>query len=188
MKLTVSRLIGLTLAFLAAGVPLRGDQPASSKGESKQGPMHDELARLVGSWDASVTYRMGERENYGKARCEAKWILDGQFVQQEYASTFMGMPLTIVQIIGYDAGAKKLNEIHLSSQGGGVLHNKGESEGGGKQWTFSGPFPDPKTHKVVQMRTLYTFQDPDHFTLDWYTPGPDGKEVRVVRIEHARRK
>jgi hypothetical protein len=178
---------GAALALVAVAVPLRGDSPAAAKSAAKS-PLHDELARLVGDWDATVTFRMGDRESEGKARCEAKWILDGHWVRQEYNSTFMGRPLTIIQLLSYDPAKKKMVEIHLSSQQGGAHVNEGGPAAGGKEWKFTGPYVDRATGKTTELRTVYSFVDGDHFTLDWYLPGPDGKEVRGVHITHARRK
>jgi Protein of unknown function (DUF1579) len=176
-------LAGALLALLASTVALHGDERAASK----ESPMHDELGRLVGSWDASVTFVLGGKENQGKARCEAKWILDGHTVQQEYNSNFMGRPLTILQLLTYDADKKKLVEIHMTNLHGGALCNQGESLNGGKEWKLNGPYLDPQTRKMAELRTVYTFEDSDHFTLDWFTPGADGKEVRSVHIAHSRR-
>jgi hypothetical protein len=187
MKLKSLRSCAVILALFAVGIPSRGDAPGAGKG-ADNGPMHDELARLVGNWDASVTFVFGGKENQGAARCEAKWILDDHCVHQEYKSMFMGRPLTILQLLSYDADKKKLVEIHMTNMHGGALCNQGESHDNGKQWKLSGPFVDPQTRKSTELQTVYTFEDPDHFTLDWFTSGPDGKVVRSVHIVHSRRK
>jgi uncharacterized protein DUF1579 len=181
------RLAATVFALLALSIPLQGDTSAETKSAAKP-PLHDELARLVGSWDATVTFRFGGKENQGQARCEAKWILDEHCVQQEYSSIFMGKPLTILQLLSYDSANKKITEIHMTNRDGGALKNEGESLSGGKEWKLSGPFIDPQTRKPTRLRTVYTFQDADHFTLDWFTPEADGKELRGVHITHTRRK
>jgi hypothetical protein len=190
-EMTVSRsahrLTATLIAFLAATGSFRGEEPARSKPGDK-GPHHDDLARLVGSWDATVTFRIAGKDNQGKARCEAKWILDEHCVQQEYNSKFMGRPLTILQLLSFDADKKKFIEIHMSSQSGGALFNEGVDSDGGKEWKLSGPFLDPQTKKPTTLRTVYTFEDADHFTLDWFMPEAEGKEARVVHITHVRRK
>jgi hypothetical protein len=175
------------LALLIAGMPLRGDEKSPGRPAEKS-PYHNELARLVGSWDATVTFRFGAKDNQGQASCEARWILDEHCVQQEYKSTFMGKPLTILQLITFDAGKKKLEEIHMTNLDGGALFNEGDSVAGGKEWKLAGPYVDPATRKPTQLRTVYTFGDADHFTLDWFVRGADGKETRAVHIEHVRRK
>jgi hypothetical protein len=181
------RWTAIVLALLVAGVPLRGDEKAPPKPADKP-PHHDDLARLVGSWDATVTFNFGGKDNTGQAKCEAGWILDGQAVQQEYKSDFMGKPLTIRQILTFDVGKKKLVEVHMTSLHGGALFNQGDFGDDGKEWKLSGSYFDPMAKKLTQLRTVYTFADADHFTLDWLVQGADGKETRAVHIAHVRRK
>ncbi len=161
---------------------------ASLRGDAAKAPLHDELARLVGNWDCDVTFVLGGKENHGKAKCEAKWILNENCVEQQYDSNFAGRPLRILQMLSYDPGRKKLVEIHMTNLHGGALCNRGDTVGGGKEWKLTGPYFDPQVGKEVEMRTVYTFDDADHFTLDWFTPGADGKEVRSVHIVHTRQK
>jgi len=182
-----SRSIAAVVGLLVFSALSHADQPARSKTASKS-PQHDELARLVGSWDAAVHLQINGKETIGKAKCEAKWILDENAVQQEYNSIFMGAPLTIMQLLTYDADKKKFVEIHMSNRGGGAMVNEGTSADGGKEFKFAGQHWDPREKKEVPIRTVYTFEDNDHFTLDWYMPGPDGKEIRQIHITHARRK
>src|SRR5271166_5115178 len=126
------RFLGSMLVLLALTIAARSDAPRGTQSAGKKAPLHDELARLAGSWDATITFRISDKENQGKARCEAKWMLDEYFIQQEYTSNFMGRPLTIVQLLSYDADKKKLIEIQMSNRGGGALVNEGESVDGGK--------------------------------------------------------
>ena len=188
MKRPLSRVVALIAALIVASIPLRGDQPAGAKSSDKQTPMHGELDRLVGSWDAALTYYFGGKENHGKARCEAKWILDGHCVQQEYNSIFMGKPLTILQFLTYDIAKKKLVEVHMMSLDGGALMNEGESTDKGKVWKLAGPYVNPMTQKAATLHTVYTFEDADHFTLDWFLPDATGKETRSVHIAHTRQR
>jgi hypothetical protein len=38
----------------------------------------------------------------GSSSCEAKWVMDGRFLRQEYSSTFAGKPLSVVRYLGFD--------------------------------------------------------------------------------------
>jgi hypothetical protein len=187
VNLSVHRLAVIVLALLVVSMPLRGDEKSPAKPAEKL-PHQDDLERLVGSWDATVTYFIGTKENQGKAVCEAKWILDRHCVQQEYQSKFMGSPLTILQLLSYDAMKKKLIEIHMTNLHGGALCNEGDVSADGKEWKLSGPYMNLQTMKAAPLRTVYTFEDKDHFTLDWFLPGSDGKETRLIHITHARKK
>src|SRR5580704_6398720 len=62
------------------------------------GPVHKQLSALAGTWDVTTKFKMGGKEQEGKARCVAKMILDGRFLQQEYESKLQGKPYTVIQL------------------------------------------------------------------------------------------
>ena len=152
------------------------------------GTVHKQMEPLAGSWDIDITYVINGQENHGKAKCEAKWILDGRFLRQEYHSNMMGKPFTVIQHLGYDNQKKKTIEIMMDSMSTGVLHNEGSISEDGKTITNHGETRDPATGKTVKLRTVYTIIDPDHFKLEWFDVGDDGKETKGVSMIHTRRK
>ena len=107
------------------------------------GPVHKRLAELAGTWDVSTRYVIGDKQNEGKATCEAKLILGGRFLQQEYTSRFQGRPFHVLQLLGYDNTRKKSIEIMLDTMGTGVLHNEGTVSDDGKVISNPGESLDP---------------------------------------------
>jgi hypothetical protein len=152
------------------------------------GPVHERLGDLAGSWDVKIRYNMGDKEHEGTANCEAKWILDGRFLQQVYKSQFQGKPFEVVQLLGYDSVGKKSIEIKLDNLSTGVLHNEGSVSDDGKVITNFGKSIDPATGKPYKLRTVTTIVDHDHFTLEWYGTEDGGTESRVVSMSHTRKK
>ena len=76
---------------LARGRTRPGRQGAKSSREAGlAGPVHKRLGELAGTWDVAVRYIIGDKQHEGKATCEAKMILDGRFLQQDYTSRFQG--------------------------------------------------------------------------------------------------
>ena len=51
---------------------------------------------------------------------------------------------------------------------------------------FLGDRVDPEDGQTRPIRTVYTISDPDHFTIEWFLTGPDGKESRTVVLKHTR--
>jgi hypothetical protein len=152
------------------------------------GPAHERLGELAGTWDVVIRYKLGDKEHEGKASCEAKWILDGRFLQQDYKSRFQGKPYEVIQLLGYDSVGKKTIEIKLDSLSTGVLHNEGSISDDGKVITNLGKSLDPATGKPYKLRTVTTIVDHDHFTLEWFGTDEGGKESRVVSMSHTRKK
>ena len=114
------------------------------------GPVHKRLGELAGTWNVAVRYIIGDKEHEGKATCEAKLILGGRFLQQDYTSRLQGEPFHVLQLLGYDNARKKSIEIMLDNLGTGVLHNEGTVSDDGKVITNLGESLDPPDRKAVQ--------------------------------------
>ncbi len=152
------------------------------------GPVHKRLGELAGSWSVSVKYILGDKQQEGKATCEAKLILGDRFLQQEYSSKFQGQPFHVLQILGYDNARKKSIEIMLDTMGTSVLHNEGTVSDDGKVFTNSSEPLDPRTGKPYKLRTVTTIIDHDNFTLEWFRVDDAGKAAKVVSMSHTRKK
>ena len=172
----------------AVGLSQEGRDQAQAMKRDVPGPIHQRLNELAGSWDVAVRYTIANKQHEGKATCEAKWILDGRFLQQEYHSRFQGKPYQVVQLLGFDNLRKKTFEIMMDNLGTGVLHNEGSISEDGKVITNVGQSLDPVTGKPYKLRTVTTIVDRDHFTLEWFHADDGGKEDRVVSMSHTRKK
>jgi len=188
---SVQRICGIVTAALL--LPLAGsaqdgnNKPTSAQGDAP-GPVHKQMDVLAGSWDVDVKYVIAGQAHHGKAKCETRWVLEGRFLQQEYKSKFMGKPFEVLQILGYDNHKKRTIEIMMDSLGTGVLHNEGSISKDGAVISNEGESLDPATGKNSKLHTVTTILDKDHYTLDWFKPGADGKEEKVVSMTHTRRK
>jgi hypothetical protein len=163
-----------------------GDQRRAMKPDGP-GPVHRRLDDLVGNWDVAVQYKFGDKMQDGKANCEAKWILDGKFLQQDYNSRFQGKRFHVLQLLGYDNARKKTIEIMLDNLSTGLLHNEGSISDDGKVITNAGERRDSTAGKPYKLRTVTTIIDHDHFTLEWFRTDEGAKEERVVCMTHTRK-
>jgi hypothetical protein len=180
--------IGLRIAAMAVGPLLVAASLAAQDGAKTISDQNKTLDALVGTWDVAITFKVGPgQERQGKATCETKWILDRRALQQEYRSTWEGKPFNVLQLIGYDASRKKFFEIKLDNLEGGAMYNQGALSDDGKVLTQVGDRVDSKTGKAGKIRTVTTFEDKDHYTLEWYLPDDDGKEEKAVTLRHTRK-
>ncbi len=186
-RLFAGTAVGLALfATVGFGQNEKTKQPTANA--AAPGPIHERLAELAGSWDVSTRYIMGDKENEGKAKCEAKMILGGRFLQQDYTSRIQGEPFLVLQLWGYDNAKKKSIEIMMDTMGTGVLHNEGTVSDDGKVITNMGETHDPATGKPSKLRTVATLIDRDNFVIEWFSTEEGGKEKKVVTLSHKRRK
>ena len=172
---TYARWISLIIAALvvapAPGLSQEGQDRHRSVKADEPGPVHKRLNDLAGRWDVVLQYTLGDKQHTGKATCEAKSILDGRFLQQDYHSQFQGKPYHVVQLLGYDSARKKTIEIKLDNLSTGLLHNEGTISDDGTVITNSGEGFDHSTQKSYTLRTVTTISDHDQFTQDH--PGED---------------
>jgi Protein of unknown function (DUF1579) len=183
MTRTWGLVVSLTVMTLVVGFATADDKPKEFPTEQ-----HKQLDVLVGTWDVAVTFKIGGQERQGKSTCETKWVLDGKHLHQQYQSSMNGRPFTVVQILGYDANRKKFFELKLDSMDTGVMHNEGTISADGKTLSMRGERVDPMTGQAGKMRTVTTIADKDHYTLEWYLTGADGKEEKTVTLVHTRKK
>ena len=147
-----------TIVFVATGLIL-ASSAAFAQDDKKQsqadtprmpGSVHKRLGELAGTWNVSIRYIIGDKQHEGKATCEAKMILGGRFLQQEYSSRFQGQPFHVLQLLGYDNARKKSIEIMMDNLGTGVLHNEGTVSDDGKVITNSGESTRSPDRKALQ--------------------------------------
>jgi hypothetical protein len=151
------------------------------------GAEHKKLDALVGAWDVIVKFPVGPgREMEGKSSCEAKWVMDGRFLRQEYSSTFAGKPLTVVRYLGFDRRKGKFIEVQFENTHTDVMHNEGSISEDGKSITCLGTHVDVATGNEVKVRSVITILDKDSFTHQMFYG--EGKEAKTVTLTHIRKK
>src|SRR5262249_6490071 len=124
----------------------------------------------------------------GTATCEGKWELDGMVLVQKYNSKMPGgKEFNVVQTLGYDTGKKKGYEVHYNNMHTGIGFNEGEFSADGKTLTHMGMHYDDMAKEMKKLKTVYTFTDADHFTIEWYM-GEGDKSERGVTLKHTRKK
>jgi hypothetical protein len=181
--------------WIASGLVLLPQEGIAQDGKQKEqapkpdmpGIVHQQLADLAGFWDVSTRYIIGGTEHEGKATCEAKMILGGRFLQQEYSSRFQGQPFHVLQLWGYDNKRKKSIEIMMDTRGTGLRHNEGTVSEDGKVITNLGESLDPQSGKAYKLRTVTTIVDRDNFVIDWYGTEEGGEEAKTVTLTHKRK-
>ncbi len=176
-------LYGLLISCAAA---LAQEQPKTDL--SAPGEEHKNLDVLAGVWDVIVKFPVAPGKTMeGRSACEAKWVMDGRFLRQEYSSTFAGKPLTVVRYLGFDRYKGKFVELHLESTHTDVMHNEGTISEDGKTITCSGTGIDLATGKEAKVRTVTTILDKDTFTLELNYADFEGKEAKAVTLTHKRK-
>ena len=143
----------------------------------------------MGTWDVIVRFPVAPGKSMeGKAACEAKWVMDGRFLRQEYTSLFAGKPLTVVRYLGFDRYKGKYVEVQMESTHTDVMHNEGTISGDGKTITCFGTAIDFTTGKEANVRSVTSITNTDSFSLELHYTDAEGVMAKTVTLTHRRKK
>ena len=192
MKTLIMSMFALTSLFISHVISSNAQQKVEKTSNmaemlkaTQPSEYHKRLESLAGSWDVLVRFKYGPgSERQGKGSSEAKWILGGRFLQQEYQSESGQVTL---QFIGYDNQKKKFLEMKMDNMDTGVLYTEGSMSEDGKVITNVGIRTDPMTGEAKKLRIVTTLTDKDHYTVEWFQPDSEGKEEKRVTMIHTRK-
>ena len=199
-----SMLKGLGVGMLLAGVALAQEKKAEEKKaagppdekaamEAMQkaatpGDAHKKLEPLIGTFDVKVKMWMDPskpaEESTGTS--QNTWVLGNRFVETKHEGTFMGQPFSGIGYTGYDNVTKRYVGTWMDTAGTGMMVSKGTMAG--NVMRASSSMPDPMSGKMTTMTMKTTLVDNDHYTMEMWGPGPDGKNYKMMEIAYTRKK
>lgn len=154
------------------------------------GQAHHALDGRIGKWNVDV--KMFEPGNAtpteSKGTSEVKWIMDGRFIEENVTGEWMGQPFQGRGTSGYDNIKQKYVSTWVDNMSTGVMYAEGTADSGGKGFTFNGECPDPVSGKYTRGRSVDKMVDADHWTMQSYKMGPDGKEFLAGQLDYTRAK
>lgn len=146
------------------------------------------LQKFVGDWEteAESVAVPGMPAMKCKGTATAK-SLGGYWVVSENTASPMGMKISAVFQVGYDADKKKYVGTWIDSMTNHMWHYTGTLEGNVLTLDAEGPsFLDPK--KKTQFQDIYEFTGPDSVVLKSTAKGDDGKWVTFMTAKYTRKK
>ena len=198
MKTKVS--LALALLVVCTGVfaqdaqkhEMSADQKAQMEAMMKAmmpGDAHKLLSNMVGTFDAKVTAWMmpGAPPMNSTGTAVNSWIMGNRFVEQRFTGSFMGQPFNGLGYTGYDNVKKTYWSSWMDDMSTGVMNSLGSTSDGGKTWKFSAMMPDPMTGKEAPVEEHITITDKDHHLFEMWSPGPDGKMMKMMEIAYTRK-
>jgi hypothetical protein len=152
------------------------------------GEAHKKLEALVGNFDVKsktwIDPAKPPQETTGTS--VRKWILGNRYVEEQYSGTFMGQPFTGLGFQGYDNVAKRYVGTWMDTMSTGMMMSTGTMNG--KVIKSTGSMADPLTGKNSKYTMNMVVADNDHHTMEMWSPGPDGKDMKWMEISYTRRK
>lgn len=174
----------LRKAVVGVVVCLAGAGLAFGQQEFQQpGPEHQELKRLVGTWDA-VMEMAGQKT---KATAVYKSICGGMWLESEFEGELApGVKFQGHGLDGYDQTKKKYVGVWVDSMSSAPMTMDGSYDDKTKTVTMTGESvgPDGKPQKF---KATTEYKDDDHFTFKMFMV-QNGKEELAFTIAYTRRK
>jgi hypothetical protein len=152
---------------------------------------HKALEPFVGNWEVTAKNWMesGAAPNESKGTSESKWLLDGRYLQEVFASDMMGMPYNGFGLTGYDLIKKEYVSIWMDDMSTAPMFMHGQMDVGGKVMTTEGSYPDvTKNMKECSLRVVSKIVSNDQHTMEMFMIGDDGKEFKNMEITYTRTK
>jgi hypothetical protein len=98
----------------------------------------------------------------------------------------MGQPFTGHGMQGYDNVTGKWWSTWNDSMSTGLMVSEGTCDDSGA-CTFTGSWNDPVTKGKTTARMTTKWTSPNVEVFEMYTPGPDGKEMKMMEITYTKR-
>jgi len=152
---------------------------------------HKALDPFVGSWDVKTVMWMEPTSPAleSKGTCEAKWILGGRYLQEEFTGDMNGSPFHGMGISGFDRVKNEYFSFWMDEMSTGAMTMTGQMDASAKVLTASGSYPDvTKNMKECNMRMVTRIVSNDQHVSEMYATGDDGKEYKNMELTYTRKK
>jgi hypothetical protein len=152
------------------------------------GEPHKLLAKLEGSWTTKSRGWMepDKPPMESSGTCEQKLILNGHYLQQEYAGDMMGAPFTGINILGYNNHTKKYESLWIDSMNTALYFFVGTASADGKTIIQSCSYDDPVRGPSV-WRSVTKFKDDNTQEFEMYLTPKGGKEEKMMEMTVTRK-
>lgn len=179
-----SATLAVVALVLAGGV--RAADPPMPPAPTKE---HEWLKQLEGEWVTEAEMVMAPGQPPVKCKgTEVVRALGGFWTVGEMKTEMMGMPITGIMTLGYDAKAKKYVGTWVCSCDGHFWTYEGTLDAAGKVLTLNTEGPDMTAPgKTAKMKDVIEIKDKGHKVMTSHIQGADGKWTQFMTT-HMRRK
>lgn len=177
-------LVTATAAVTSAIAPRQDDEGSYSKPTSH----HDVLDNLWGKWNYAVSIE-SDKGTASEITLEAdyQWALGGRFLVGKYDGYIDGDLFQAREILGYDTFRGEYRSVWVDNNTTAFTLATGAYDARSRTLTFNGVQDDVENNRRDQpFRFVYRFVDNDHFRIEVWRPGPDGKLAMGTSVNATR--
>jgi hypothetical protein len=189
MKLsrTIQVAVAVTLLCAPPAAAQTGGQQTPSV--PKPGPEQEVLKMEVGTWDAVVEFvtAPGAPPQTSKGVEVNTMGCGGMCLITDFKGEAMGSPFQGHGVMAWDGLKKKYTGMWMDSMSAAPALAESTYDTAGKKWSGTMEGPD-MTGKVTKTRNASEWKDANTRVMTAWAPGPDGKEMQVMKITYTRKK
>ena len=151
------------------------------------GDPHKNLAKLVGEWEYTMTFRMGRDAEWmeSKGTSSYKSALGGRFIIQTVKGDAMGMPFEGMMLQGYDNLTERYFIIWMDNMSTGYSISHGQKDEAGVL-TAKGLMRDVRSPDGRPYKSVATPKADGSMLFEMFETGPDGTEMKTMDITYTR--
>jgi hypothetical protein len=152
------------------------------------GTPHKGLATLTGSWTTRTKAWMDPDKSpmEGTGTCEQKILLEGRYLQQEYAGEMLGHAFTGINVIGCNNHMNKYVSTWIDSMGTGIYYFEGTASADDKIITQESSYDDPVRGPMV-WRSAMSIVDDSTVKSAMHLGPKGGKEEKMMEMPLTRK-
>jgi hypothetical protein len=153
----------------------------------KPGPEHQQMAKVVGTWDVDGKMWMDPKAPPSESKGTAKFssVFDGRFIRQDFQGTMMGMAFTGTGYDGFDRAQGVYNSMWIDSMGTGMFNQTGKASADGKVITYTGEMWCPQTNGTMKARSVMTHVSDNEMTYEMFVT-MNGHEDKSMELHYHR--
>ncbi len=156
---------------------------------STPGDMHKWMAKLNGTWEATVIEFMNPvKPDTSKAINTVNMTLNGLYQTGKFTGKMMGRSFEGQSIMGYDNAKKLFVSTWIDNFSSGITQFTGTYDEKTKTLNLKGHQTDPVSGNDVGIREEMIMIDNDSYLMIMYGTGPDGKEAKFMEGTFKRKK
>jgi hypothetical protein len=148
------------------------------------------LERFIGTWNTETRLFMGGRSTPPeKGTSKTSWLMKGRWIKTEATGKFLGRPLQVCSIMGYDNFKQSFVVTNVSNMDTAMNHSEGDLDPAGKVLLVYGTLDEYLTGEHDKMvKTVYRFLSADEIVMEVHDLPIGEKNTKVVEVRYRRAK
>jgi hypothetical protein len=154
----------------------------------KPGAEHQQLAKMIGTWDVDAKLWMDPKAPPTESKATAQFtsVYEGRYIKQDFQGDMMGMPYSGTGYEGFDRGLGVYTAVWMDSMSTGMFTQTGKASADGKTITYGGEMYCPQTNGPIKARSVMTRVSDDELTYEMFVT-QNGHEDKSMELHYHRK-